>query len=183
VIQIITKRGRARPPWNMTVRQGANWFANQEGRVPTNYWRNPATGQMSRSTWPSRSARAARRSGARATCRGYNLSLSGGAENVRYYIAGDWDGRRGPSGDNRSARGSGRANLTITPFETLDMGSIGYVRGRTDLAARPAAAASPGPPTSRRRSAHGRRIRPDSGAAPAASRRRPTGRSTIASRT
>jgi TonB-dependent SusC/RagA subfamily outer membrane receptor len=47
VIHIITKRGReGRGAWNLTVRQGANWFMNAESRVPTNYWRNPTTNQI-----------------------------------------------------------------------------------------------------------------------------------------
>src|SRR5690606_7717145 len=47
VIHIITKRGReGRATWNLAVRQGANWFQDAENRVPTNYWRNPDTGQV-----------------------------------------------------------------------------------------------------------------------------------------
>ena len=40
VIQIITKRGSAGGTrWDMSVRQGAIWFGNAEGRVWTNYGR------------------------------------------------------------------------------------------------------------------------------------------------
>ncbi len=136
VIQIITKRGAAgTPSLNMTVRQGANWFANAEGRVPTNYWRNPETGEVM-------SINLAQTERERGTplwrtghLQNYNLNLSGGAENVRYYIAGDWEREEGADWDNQLRRGSGRANLTITPYETLEVtGSLGYVRGRTDLA-------------------------------------------------
>src|ERR687892_2916587 len=38
VIQIITKRGRAgESRWNLTVKQGANFLGNPEGRFWTNY--------------------------------------------------------------------------------------------------------------------------------------------------
>jgi TonB-linked SusC/RagA family outer membrane protein len=136
VIQIITKRGAAgTPSVNMTMRQGANWFGNQEGRVPTNYWRNPDTGEvMSLNLAQSERALGTPlwRTG---HLQGYNLNLSGGAENIRYYIAGDWEREEGADRDNMLQRGSGRANLTITPFETLEVtGSLGYVRARTDLA-------------------------------------------------
>lgn len=136
VIQIITKKGAAGAPRvNLTVRQGANWFANAEGRVPTNYWRNPNTGQIE-------SLNMAQSEAARGTplwrtghLQSYNLSLSGGAENVRYYLAGDWDREEGAERDNVARKASGRATLSVTPYRTLEVvGTLGYVQGRTDLA-------------------------------------------------
>jgi TonB-linked SusC/RagA family outer membrane protein len=135
VIQIITRKGAAgAPAINLSVRQGANWFANSEGRVPTNFWRNPATQQIE-------SINLAETEAARGTpiwrtghVQSYNLSLSGGAENVRYYLAGDWDREEGAERDNMASKASGRANLTITPAPNMEVvGTIGYVQGRTDL--------------------------------------------------
>src|SRR2546421_3818906 len=41
VIQIITKQGTPGPArWNLTLRQGANFLSNPEGRFPTNYQRD-----------------------------------------------------------------------------------------------------------------------------------------------
>jgi TonB-linked SusC/RagA family outer membrane protein len=135
VIQIITKRGTAgTTSMNFTVRQGANWFANSESRVPTNFWRNPATNEIE-------SINLAQTEAARGTpiwrtghLQSYSLSLSGGVESVRYYLAGDWDREEGAERDNMAQKASGRASITITPYRTLDLvGNLGYIQGRTDL--------------------------------------------------
>src|SRR5256884_7886940 len=47
VMQIITKQGTPGPArWNFTVRQGANFLNDPEGRFPTNYQRDTATGNI-----------------------------------------------------------------------------------------------------------------------------------------
>src|SRR5438105_4209045 len=48
VIQIITKRGHTEGPaqWEVSVRQGGNWFDNAAGRVPENWGLDPKTGQL-----------------------------------------------------------------------------------------------------------------------------------------
>jgi TonB-linked SusC/RagA family outer membrane protein len=135
VIHIITKRGReGRPAWNMTVRQGTNFFMNSISRTPVNYWRNPATGNVE-------SLNMAETEKARGTplyrngrVQTYSLSLSGGSGEVRYYVAGDWDSEEGAQWDNRQRRGSIRANLNVIPTPNLDMAlSMGYTGGRTNL--------------------------------------------------
>ncbi|MGH7476115.1 MAG: SusC/RagA family TonB-linked outer membrane protein [Longimicrobiales bacterium] len=135
VIQIITKRGgQGRPVWNLTVRQGANWFADAADRVPTNYWRNPDTGQVeSINFYETEKARGTPifRTG---HLQNYSLSLSGGSADVRYYIAGDYDRDQGAQLDNELRRGSVRANLSVVPSDNLDLNaSVGYTGGRTDL--------------------------------------------------
>jgi TonB-linked SusC/RagA family outer membrane protein len=128
VIQIITKRGAAgRSDFNMTVRQGANWFANAEGRMPVAYGRHPVTGQIE-------SLNLVRQERERGTpifrtghLQGYDLSFSGGAENVRYFLSGSYDDQEGIERDNHLSRWSGRANLTVTPHPTIDVtGNLGY---------------------------------------------------------
>ncbi|MBA4157328.1 MAG: SusC/RagA family TonB-linked outer membrane protein [Gemmatimonadetes bacterium] len=135
VIQIITKKGAAgAPAMNLTVRQGANWFANADGRVPTNYWRNPATNQVESINLAVTERALGTPIWRTGHVQSYNLNMSGGAENVRYYVAGDWDNEEGAERDNMLRRASARANLTINPYESLDVtGSFGYIRGRTDL--------------------------------------------------
>ena len=45
VIQIITKKGRAgKPRWDLSTRQGVNYFQNPEGRFRTNYFPVPRAG-------------------------------------------------------------------------------------------------------------------------------------------
>src|SRR5690606_14034134 len=135
VIHIITKRGReGRATWNLAVRQGANWFQDAENRVPTNYWRNPDTGQVeSINFYKTEKARGTPlfRTG---RVQNYSLSLSGGTSEVRYYVGGDWDDEEGAEFDNSLRRASARANLSITPSDKLEIsGSMGYVGGRTNL--------------------------------------------------
>jgi TonB-linked SusC/RagA family outer membrane protein len=135
VIQIITKKGNiGAPSLSFTTRQGANWFANAEGRVPTNYWRNPATNQVESLNLAQAEADRGTPIWRTGHLQSYNLSLSGGAENVRYYLAGDWENEEGAERDNANRRASGRATLTVTPYRTLEVvGTLGYVQGRTDL--------------------------------------------------
>lgn len=135
VIHIITKRGsQGQPTWNFTMRQGANWFQDAANRVPTNYWRNPATGQIeSINMYDTEKARGTPlfRTG---HVQNYSLSLRGGSSDVHYYIAGDWDGEEGAEWDNRLRRSSARANLTVVASENLELsGSMGYIGGRTYL--------------------------------------------------
>jgi TonB-linked SusC/RagA family outer membrane protein len=135
VIHIITKRGReGRGAWNLTVRQGANWFMNAESRVPTNYWLNPTTNQIeSLNLVTSEKARGTPlfRTG---QLQSYSLSLNGGTAEVRYYVAGDWDTEEGAQWDNRQRRGSARANLNVIPHPKIDLAaSMGYTGGTTYL--------------------------------------------------
>lgn len=132
VIHIITKRGReGSATWNLSVRQGANWFQDAEGRVPVNYWRNPATDQVeSINMFKTEKARGTPlfRTG---HVQSYSLSLSGGNPGVSYYVAGDWDGEEGAEWDNRMRRSGARANLTLTPSDKVELvGSMGYVGAR-----------------------------------------------------
>jgi TonB-linked SusC/RagA family outer membrane protein len=135
VIQIITKKGAAGAPrFDFTMRQGANWFANAEGRVPVNFWRNPSTQQIESINLVTTEAARGTPIWRTGHLQSYNLSLSGGAENVRYYLSGDLDREEGAERDNVARKGSGRANLTINPYRTLEVtGTMGYIQGRTDL--------------------------------------------------
>jgi TonB-linked SusC/RagA family outer membrane protein len=135
VIQIITKKGaQGAPRIDLTMRQGANWFANSEGRVPVNYWRNPGTQQIESINFAQTEAARGTPIWRTGHLQSYSLSVGGGAENVRYYLAGDMDREQGAERDNVARRTSGRASLTITPFSRMELlGTLGYVQGRTDL--------------------------------------------------
>jgi TonB-linked SusC/RagA family outer membrane protein len=135
VIHIITKRGReGRAAWNITMRQGANWFQNGLERTPTNWWRNPTTGQLE-------SINLAQTEKARGTplwrvgnVQSYALNVSGGTSDMRYYLGGDWDYQEGAEVDNSRRRASIRANMNINPGPTLEIASsVGYTTGRTYL--------------------------------------------------
>src|SRR5690606_26734342 len=135
VIHIITKRGRqGAPAWNLTIRQGANWFMNSIERTPVNYWKylntgithsfNLAMSEKKRGTPLYRTGHV----------QGYSLSLSGGSADVRYYLAGHFDSEEGAQWDNSQRRASLRANLNIMASPTLELAaSVGYTGGRTYL--------------------------------------------------
>jgi TonB-linked SusC/RagA family outer membrane protein len=135
VIQIITKRGtQGAPQWNLTIRQGANWFRDAENRVPTNYWRSPAGDVLSLNYAQTEAARGAPlwRTG---QVQNYNLSLSGGTADFRYHISGNWDQEEGADFDNEVTRKGARANLTVIASPALEItGNIGYTRGNFVLA-------------------------------------------------
>jgi TonB-linked SusC/RagA family outer membrane protein len=135
VIQIITKKGaQGAPQWNLTVRQGANWFRDAENRVPTNFWRSPDGEVQSINFAQTEAARGTPlwRTG---QVQNYNLSLSGGTSDFRYHISGNWDEEEGADYDNSVTRRGARANLTVIASPTLDMsGNIGYTRGNFRLA-------------------------------------------------
>lgn len=135
VIQIITKRGtQGRGSWNFTTRQGTNAFADPEGRLWENYWRNPATGNVetidmvelenSRGTPIFRTGR----------LQDYNVSVSAGSPLFRYYVGGGTQTNQGAERNNDERRASARANLTLTPSERWDVSAnLGYTTGRTNI--------------------------------------------------
>jgi TonB-linked SusC/RagA family outer membrane protein len=134
VIQIITKRGaQGAPRFSFTTRQGTNWFANADTRSYTNYGINPATKQVETIDYRQLEKLHGEifRSG---RLQEYDLSVSGGSGVVRYFASGGWERNQGIYENNRVQRLSGRANLSLTPSEKLDVNaSAGYVNGHTDL--------------------------------------------------
>jgi len=134
VIQIITKRGaQGAPRFSFTTRQGTNWFANPETRSYTNYGVNPATKQVETINYSQlrelngeifRSGR----------LQEYDLSVAGGSTGIRYFVSGGWERNQGIYVNNRVQRLTGRANVSVTPTEKVDINaSAGYVNGHTDL--------------------------------------------------
>ena len=140
VIQIITRQGReGTPVWNLTVRQGGNWFRNAEERVPTNYWRpvdedgNP--GEIQSINFAQTERERGTPLWRTGHLQNYNLSLSGGTSGVRYHLSGHMDREEGADRDNDLRRAGLRANLTVSPMETLEIGgTVGYTTGRFNLA-------------------------------------------------
>jgi TonB-linked SusC/RagA family outer membrane protein len=136
VIHIITRRGMVSAPvWNLTVRQGANWFRNAENRVPTNYWRNPTTGVTESINFAQTERARGNPLWRTGHLQNYNLSLSGGTADVRYHVSGFLDQEEGADWDNALRRQGGRANLTINASPTMQLsGSMGYTAANFSLA-------------------------------------------------
>lgn len=137
VIQIITKRGASsgRPSVNMQIQDGLIWFRDAEGRVQTNYARNPA-GQVVE--WNGVAAEKERGTPLFNTgqTRQYSGSLSGGREVVRYYAGSTYQNDLGVEPNNSLRQFSFRSNLTIAPTEKVDFGtSLSYVNLSSHLGA------------------------------------------------
>ncbi|TVR64959.1 MAG: SusC/RagA family TonB-linked outer membrane protein [Gemmatimonadales bacterium] len=136
VIQIITKRGaQGAPQWNLTTRQGANWFSDAIGRVPVNYWRNPNTGQVESINFAQTEKDRGNPLWRTGHVQTYNLSVSGGTADFRYHISGNWDEEQGADWDNSVSRRGARANLTVVASPSMEItGNVGYTRGDFQLA-------------------------------------------------
>jgi TonB-linked SusC/RagA family outer membrane protein len=141
VIQIITKRGAGgRPQWELSVRQGNEWFMNQEGRIPTNWGVDPIAAALGK---PDSiiSLNAAKQEDARGTPiwrngydQGYSIAVGGGSPALRYRIGGNYDEDKGiePLNGLRKWRADSRVDWSVGNW--LDIGSnITLERNHIDL--------------------------------------------------
>jgi TonB-linked SusC/RagA family outer membrane protein len=152
VIQIITKRGQlgAEPRWNVTLRQGTQWFQDPEGRIPTNYAACSAAAVLATSNATQChgqavgtivSWNAVAQEKARGTpiwnnghLQSYGMSLSGGQQVVRYLLSGTLDDDNGIEPNNSVKRFTGHANVSVAPSEKIDVASsLNIVRGKSHL--------------------------------------------------
>ena len=136
VIQIITKQGTPGPArWNFTMRQGANFLNDPEGRFPTNYQRDGAGNIISVNMRDLQAQLGGSifRTGHAAD---YQLGVSGGSSTVRYYVAGGTELQGGAEPNNDLRHTTGRANLTVAPSDKVTLSArAGYVAGPTHLSA------------------------------------------------
>ena len=134
VINIITKKGTpGATRWSFTIKEGANWFSNPQGRMPVNYWKDPSGTVRSLNIvdYYNQLGESFFRTG---VTQNYNGSVTGGTAAVRYYVAGSWERNEGAEHPNYQKQFSGRANVEIAPSENLKMtATMGYVRGLTAL--------------------------------------------------
>jgi TonB-linked SusC/RagA family outer membrane protein len=134
VINIITKKGAsAGTHYAFTVKQGSSWFQDAEGRVPTNYWRDPSGVVQSVNVVATEKARGTPifRTGRLAS---YSANVSGGANALRYFASGDVNGDQGAEPNNERRQFSGRTNLSITPSSKFDLQTnLGYINSHTTL--------------------------------------------------
>ena len=155
VINIITKKGVSSVPrWNVTSRQGWNYFADYRSRFPVNYGaRRLATDAPSAS--PSGPVEAvnfdsllvgacgdsiATRIGKKCDIfktgrhQETDLAVSGAAGLLNYYASGNLLNDQGAEPRSSRINYSGRMNLSISPSKTVTIGAnVGYVTGPTNL--------------------------------------------------
>ena len=132
VIQIITKRGtEGAPTWNLTVKQGANYFRDPSGRLPMNYSLGPNGELISQDLYEEEIA-AGRNPLQTGHSQGYDLSVRGGTEGIRYFASAAWDDTEGIVDYNWQKRLSARANIQIVPSENLSATvNVGVVSSET----------------------------------------------------
>src|SRR5690606_5655710 len=135
VINIITKKGSpGGTSYTAHVKQGANWFSDPEGRMPVNYWRNPANGEVQSLNITEREGSLGRPLFRTGRQQGYGVSVSGGAENLRYYIGVDTEENEGAERNNWKDQMSTRVNLQVLPHENVDIAvSAGYVKNQAQF--------------------------------------------------
>jgi len=135
VIQIITKKGRTgATTFNVVVRQGATWLMDPAGKVPTVYSTN-ASGQIeSVNLFESETAagRQIFRTGRNQT---YDLNMSGGTDDFRYYFATGLAQNEGIVDYNWQNKFTTRLNLGIVPSDRVEIQvNLGYIQGETRFA-------------------------------------------------
>ncbi len=135
VVQIITKRGRSGAPrFDLSVREGASWFSNPQGRLWTNYYDVGGNGSVESIDIVDQENAAGRKIWRTGVLQQYDLSMSGGVDLVRYYVSGNFENSQGVEFDNSVRKWGIRTNVTVTPNEKWDIrGNLGYISGKTNL--------------------------------------------------
>jgi TonB-linked SusC/RagA family outer membrane protein len=134
VIQILTKRGSGgTPQFALQVQGGSIFFRDAEGRMPTNFVRDP-----SGTIVPWNAIQQEKDRGDPLFETGYtslvNASVSGGQNAVRYYLSGAFESDQGVEPNNALRQLSLHGNLDVTPTPTVDIAtSLNYVSLRNHL--------------------------------------------------
>jgi TonB-linked SusC/RagA family outer membrane protein len=134
VVQIITKKGAAgKPVLEAKIGQGSTWFMNPEGRMPTNFARDANGTLLSWNPVEQENAR-----GSPIFQNGHlqsaTLSLSGGAPNIQYYAATNFDHNTGIDPLQRYRRFGAHVNVQAKPSERFDVNaSMNVVTSHTQL--------------------------------------------------
>ncbi len=151
VIQIITKRGRTGAPRiNVTMKQGANFYPNVYNMFPESWYMcegvsqtvdvddrlrcNPGEVtsfnvlQIDRDVYGNEWFQTGH-------SQSYGADVTGGTQQITYFVSADWDRDEGVVSYNWKNRMSGRANLTYTPSEKLELNfGLGAIRSKAQSA-------------------------------------------------
>ena len=145
VINIITKRGRTGSPRiNVTVKQGANYYPDVYNLFPDVWYQCNGVSQtvdvderlkctpgtvasfnvleIDRDVYGNEWFQTGH-------SQSYGADVTGGTQQITYYVSADWDRDEGPVEYNWKNRMSGRANLTYTPSDRLELNfGLGAIR-------------------------------------------------------
>ena len=151
VIQIFTKRGRTGAPRiNVTMKQGANFYPDVYNMFPDVWYQcngvsqtvdvderlKCTPGQVSsfnvlkidRDVYGNEWFQTGH-------AQSYGADVTGGTQLITYYVSADWDRDEGVVQYNWRNRMSGRANLTYTPSEKLELNfGLGAIRSKAQSA-------------------------------------------------
>ena len=135
VIQIITKKGTvgAKPQFSMQAKYGSIFFRDAEGRMPTNYLKDPGGNIVA---WNPIQQEKARGTPLYKTGRSnaYSGAISGGRDQVRYYASGAFKDETGIEPNNFIKQFSLHSNLNVAASAKLDFAaSLNFVDGRNHL--------------------------------------------------
>ncbi len=120
VIQIITRKGQTgRPVVSLTVRQGGNWFNDPDGRIPTNY--GLVGGRIISQDLYAEEVAAGRQMFRTGHLQNYDLSVSGGTNDLTYFLSVGHDNEQGYMFNNQIEKTSVRTNLGLAVSENFDL--------------------------------------------------------------
>lgn len=120
VIQIITKAGTSGATrFDLSIKQGGNYFRNPEGRLPVNY--TTEDDQLISQDLYDEEVAAGRRPFTTGHSQQYNMSLRGGTDDVRYFASGGYLDSEGMVSYNWQKKGNIRGNLDLVPTEDLNI--------------------------------------------------------------
>jgi len=121
VIQIISKRGRAgRPTYDIHGDAGANWLMNPDGRYPSNFYYDKRDGQIhefdvlkyNQERFAATGDTIFRSPFSTGTPLAVGAALSGGSDQLRYYVNADFLRDEGSVDYNWQNKYNGRANVS-----------------------------------------------------------------------
>ena len=151
VIQIFTKRGRTGAPRiNVTMKQGANFYPDVYNMFPDVWYQCNGVSQtvdvderlkctpgevssfnvlkIDRDVYGNEWFQTGH-------AQSYGADVTGGTQLITYYVSADWDRDEGVVQYNWRNRMSGRANLTYTPSEKLELNfGLGAIRSKAQSA-------------------------------------------------
>ena len=132
VVNIVTKRGAAgAPSVNVSVRQGIATYIRPGNLFPTNYWTHPDGRVIPfNMITDSPEGPTSFRDGRLST---YTASVSGGTEQLTYYLVGSYTDDNGQLKNNWNKRFNTRLNLDVRPTEDLSL-SAGLSFVKNDIA-------------------------------------------------
>lgn len=138
VIQIITKRGKSgRPQFDVTMRSGYNWLWNPEGRAGMRYMPDPANpgGIVGFNAYKNERVNGTGPIFGYGRLQGYNASIKGGTDAVRYFASVSSNDDTGVVDWNWDKRIGLRANMELALSDQLTV-TVGtsYIEGQTRLA-------------------------------------------------